>query len=416
MDTPIEHPRRPWRLAAWALAAGLAAIAVLWLLRTGPAMLVSQHTLPREQASIARAETGRFDDFIPLRGQATPSSSVLLDAVEGGRVERKWVEDGALVSAGQPLVQLANSSLQLELIRSEAEVASQLNVLSSLEIQIGRNRAEDSRLLAEIDFQLERTSRREQRESSLAQVGFVAQAALRDVAEERRYLEKRRNITQESQRTDAALQVAQAEQLRRLTRQLQGNLALARANLDALTVRAPMAGRLTGFELTVGQSLARGQRVGQIDSADAGRVLAFVDEFHLSRVAVGQRAEVDIDGRAHAMKLARINPQVRNGQFEVELVFDGPVPGTLRRGQTVQPRLALGASNPALLLPVGAWLTDGGGAFAFVVDGDRAERRAITLGRRNVRHVEVLAGLKAGEQVVVSSYAGFADKQQLNLD
>jgi HlyD family secretion protein len=136
----------------------------------------------------------------------------------------------------------------------------------------------------------------------------------------------------------------------------------------------------------------------------------------LSRVAVDQRAELELDGRSHTLKLARINPQVKNGQFEVELVFDGPVPAGLRRGQTVQPRLALGASTSALLLPIGAWLTDGGGTFAFVVNGDRAERRALTLGRRNVRHVEVLAGLKAGEQVVVSSYAGYADKEQLNLD
>lgn len=388
MDTPIERPRRPWRLAAWVLAGLLAAAALFWLTGRGPALLSSEHSLPRDQARIATVEAGRFDDFIPLRGQALPTSSVLLDAVEGGRVERKWVEDGALVTAGQPLVQLANGSLQLELIRSEAEVASQLNVLRSLEIQIGRNRAEDQRQLAEIEFQLERAGRREERENQLAQVGFIAPAALRDLSEERRYLEERRRITKQAQRSDAALQAAQAEQLRALTRQLQGNLALARANLDALTVRAPVAGRLTGLDLTVGQSLARGQRVGQIDSAEAGRVQALVDEFHLGRVSVGQRADVEIDGRARVLTLARINPQVRNGQFEIELVFDGPPPASLRRGQTVQLRLALGAPSPALLLPVGAWLGDGGGAVAFVVQGDHAERRAVTLGRRNARHAK----------------------------
>lgn len=415
MDTPIDRPHRPWRRAALVAGALVLAGAALWWLAAGPALLAGQQTVPRERVAIAAAENGRFDDFIPLRGQAAPTSSVVLDAMEGGRVERKLVDDGALVSAGQPIAVLANSSLRLEVIRSEAEVASQLNTLRALEIQLERLRADNRRLLTEIDWQLARARQREARDTSLAQVGFVAPAALRELSDERAYLEERRRITLDAQRTDEALQAAQAAQLRTLARQLQDNLALARANLDALTVRAPVAGRLTGFEPVVGQSLARGQRLGQIDSLEAARVLAWVDEFHLPRVAVGQRAELEHEGARHALKLVRINPQVKNGQFEVELAFEQAPPATLRRGQTLQPRLALGAPAPALLLPVGAWL-DGGGAHAFVVDGARAERRALTLGRRNVRHVEVLAGLRAGEQVIVSSYAGFADKQQLRLD
>jgi HlyD family secretion protein len=415
MDTPITDPRRPWRRAALAGVVVLALVALAWGSRSAPSLWGQSQTLSRERLSIATVSAGRFDDFIALRGQAAPMSTVFLDAVEGGRVERKLVDDGALVSAGQAIAVLGNSSLQLEVIRSEAEVANQLNNLRNVEIQIERIRADNERLLAEIDWQLQRTSQKSERDGRLAQVGFLAPAALRDTEDERHYLERRRDITLASQRADAALQAAQAAQLRVTTRQLQANLTLARANLDALTVRAPIAGRVTGFEVSVGQSLARGQRLGQIDSADAGRVLAFVDEFHLGRVAVDQAAELLLDGKSHKLRLAKINPQVKSGQFEVELVFDGAAPAGLRRGQTLQPRLALGVSADALLLPIGAFLADGGSASVFVVEGDAATRRNVTLGRRNVQHVEVLAGLKAGERVIVSSYAGLADKQQLRL-
>lgn len=417
MDTPIPQARKR-KAVTVAVLGGLATLLAIGAgLRFGTASWGSSQTLERSSLSIATVAAGAFDDFIPLRGQAAPLNTVFLDAVEGGRIEQKLAEDGALVQAGQPIAVLGNSGLQLEVIRSEAEVANQLNNLRTVEIQIERARADNQRLLAEIDWQLQRTGQKLQRDGALAQVGFVSPAVLKDGEDERRYLEQRRAISLASQKADADLQAAQATQLRQTTQQLQANLRLARANLDALTVRAPIAGRLTAFEVSVGQSLARGQRMGQIDSVEAGRVLAFVDEFHLNRVALGQRAQLTLEDKqgSHALLLNKINPQVKSGQFEVELVFDGPAPPGLRRGQTLQPRLALGASAQALLLPIGPYLNEGGAAAVFVVEGSRAERRSLTLGRRNAQFVEVLAGLKAGEQVLVSSYAGLADKQSLRL-
>ncbi len=373
----------------------------------------SSQTLSADRVTLSPVTQGLFDDVIPLRGLAAPLQTVYLDAIEGGRVERKWVEDGALLTAGQPIAQLSNSSLQLELIRSETEVTQQLTTLRSLELQIERNRADNTRLLAEIRWQLKKAGDKAERDKRLVAEGFLSTSAAQDSAEEQQFLQSRLAISESAQRRDEALQQSQIEQLRATTRQLQANLLLARSNLDALTVRAPIAGQLTAFDLTVGQSLGRGQRIGQIDQAARSKLVALIDEHFLPRVAVGQTAQLDAAGKTWPMQVRRLNPQVKAGQFEAELVFSGGQPEGLKRGQSLQARLSLGDSRPALLLPAGAFLADNAGSFVFVVEGERGTKRTVTLGQRNLQAVEVLAGLRAGEQVLTSSYAGLVDKDSI---
>jgi HlyD family secretion protein len=364
---------------------------------------------------VSRVVEAPFEDFIPLRGIATPTTTVFLDAVEGGRIETKLVEDGALVTAGQPLVVLSNSQLQFDVIRSESEVTNQLNNLRTLEIQLARNRIESERTVNDIRWQLKRLARKAERDSRLAGGGFESKATVQDGLDEDEYLRTRLEITLRGQQADEQLQTTQLAQLRSATRQLEANLKLVRTNLDALTVRAPIAGRLTAFDVQLGQSLARGQRLGQVDSPDAARLLVNIDEFYLSRVAPGQLANLDQEGRSYAMTIRKLNPQVRNGRFEGELVFATDERPALKRGQTLTAKLSLGESRPALLLPAGAFLIETAGAFVFVVDGKVATRRTVQLGRRNSSFVEVLEGLAAGERVITSSYAGLTDKDRLTL-
>jgi HlyD family secretion protein len=435
MDAPVQPRAAWWRWAALAFGVALLIFTVSavvgWMDAAGHSGSTAR--VPAERVVVSRVAAGRFDDVIALRAVAAPRQSVVLDAQEGGQVERRHVEDGALVEAGQPIVQLANPGLRLDLLRSEAEVANQLNNLRLVEIQLQRQKAEGERLLGEVAWQLERARLKATREAELAQVGFVSPAAAQDGANEHRYWQERLAITRSANETDLQLQDRQARQLRSTAEGLQGNLALARRSLDALTVRAPASGRLTGFDVTLGQSLARGQRIGQVDSLDAGRLLAQVDEFYLARVALNQRAELTAGdpgttgaaagsvAATHPLAVSRINPQVKAGQFEVELSFTGPPPAGLRRGQTLQPRLTLGESRAALLLPIGAFATEGAASAVFVVneaadtEPRTATRRAVTLGRRNTHSVEVLAGLQEGERVITSSTAAFAAKERLVL-
>jgi HlyD family secretion protein len=194
-------------------------------------------------------------------------------------------------------------------------------------------------------------------------------------------------------------------------------MGVAQGSLGQLNIRAPVAGELSGFDIQLGQSLQQGERIGQIDSAGGNKLQADVDEFYLGRVAIGQKATAEIDGKTYRLKVSKVYPQVRNGQFQIDLVFDGPAPTAVQRGQTVQTKLTLGDSSKALLIPNGAFFNDTGGTWIFVVDksGNGATKRQIQLGRRNADFIEVLGGLSPGERVVTSSYTGLVDKDRLTF-
>jgi HlyD family secretion protein len=194
-------------------------------------------------------------------------------------------------------------------------------------------------------------------------------------------------------------------------------MGVARSSLSQLNIRAPVTGQLSGFDIQLGQSLQQGERIGQIDSAGGDKLQADVDEFYLGRVAVGQTASADIDGKTYRLKVSKVYPQVRNGQFQIDLLFIGPEPASMQRGQTVQAKLTIGDSSKALLIPNGAFFNDTGGTWVFVVDrgGKSASKRPVQLGRRNSDFIEVLSGLKPGDRVITSSYSGLTDKNHLNF-
>ena len=367
--------------------------------------------------SISKVFTGQFDDFIPVRGRVTPLRTIYLDAVEGGRVETVKVEDGAFVEAGELLVELSNTTLQLDVISREAQVTEQLNNLRTLELDLERNRLQHKRDLIEIDYQLIRLKRLVERRRIQATKGNISQAELDNAEDEYLYYQKRRDITIESQLTDSRLQEVQMQQLSEAGKQLQANLVFARRNLESLSVRAPVAGKLTALNAEIGQSMSRGERLGQIDDPAGYKLSVLIDEFYLGRVDLEQVAELSLNGEKYQLQVMKIYPQVNKGQFEVDLAFVDNTPASIRRGQSFQIRLFLGDASEALLIPNGAFYQDTGGQWVFVVAGDssHAIRREVRLGRRNQRFIEVLDGLEQGEQVITSPYTNYIDMQRLYL-
>ncbi|MFN3724778.1 MAG: efflux RND transporter periplasmic adaptor subunit [Allosphingosinicella sp.] len=377
----------------------------------------NSQTVTAERLTISTVDRGTFEDFLPLRGRVTPSLTVYLDAVEGGRVERILVEDGAIVQQGQLLAVLSNSDLQLNVLARQTEVTQQINSMRSQELALSQTRLANERALIDAQLTAQTARRQYEMQAPLAERGFVPGRVIADSRDTYQAAQRRAEVLRRQQATDERLQSQQLAQLRSSASALNDSLGLARASLDALNLRAPVSGQLTSFSIQVGQSLQRGERLGQIDSAGRNKLVAQVDEFYLGRVAEGQTAVAEQGGRRYRLRVQKIYPQVQNGSFTVDLAFVDAEPRELQRGQTLQLRLTLGDPSPALLLPNGAFYNETGGNWVFVVspDGSSAVRRNVRLGRRNANHVEVLEGLDPGERVITSPYTGFAERDRLDL-
>jgi HlyD family secretion protein len=415
MDKKIENPRSKWKKPAMYGGGALVFLVILYMaFQPGGGRTLK---IANDRIVVSTVSTGQFDDFIPVRGRVTPLKTVFLDAIEGGRVEERFVEDGVFVEVGQPIIQLSNTQLQLDVISRNAQVTEQINNLRNRELALEQNRLGHKRNLVDINYQIIRLQRIVDRYEPLLETGAVTRSAYNDAVDELTYYNNRLEVTLESQASDERLQQAQMKQLTASAAQLEFNLKFAEDSLSNLNVTAPVAGKLTAFDLEIGQSVGRGERIGQLDDPTQFKVSAQIDEFYLGRVDIGQTAELNTGGSPYTMEIVKVYPQVTNGQFEVDMIFQDDTPANIRRGQTLQTRLQLGDPTEAILIPNGAFYQDTGGNWIFVVsaDGSQAVRRTVRLGRRNLRFIEVLDGLEPGERVVTSPYTSYVDMDRLEL-
>ena len=406
MDRKIASNRRKPRVVAITVAIFAAATIYLWATYDSS----TSFTLDGERIRIAEVSTGVYEDYIPLRATVEPERTVYLDAIDGGRVEAVLVEEGALVEVGDPIVELSNTSLQLDVIAREAEVSEQLNNLRNTQLAIEQNRLSLKRDLIEIDYEIIRLTRLVTRYEELEGNQFISANEYDNARDELDYWKKRRVVTKESQAQDEEIRLVQIEQLDSSVKQLERNLSLARANLDDLLIRAPRAGKLTSLNAEIGESKSRGQRLGQIDDVDKFKASSMVNEFYLNRVQVGQQALLTVDGDDYELEVSKVYPEVQSAQFEIDLRYVGKAPKDIRRGQTLQLRLVLGdTTQSATLLASGPFFNDTGGAWVFVLDADGkvARRRQVQFGRRNPNNIEVDSGLVAGDKVVGDIDLGF---------
>jgi len=414
MDRVVARRRGPRWLAPAGVGAAVLAVAALalWLLPSAHSIAVKA-----SETQIAEVRREPFQDYVPVRAAVEPLTTTYVTAVEGGQVEQVLVLDGAEVAAGTPLARLTNPQLKLAVVSQEAEIAGRLGDVSGQQLAIQKAAADRERELAQANYDLQKARLELERRQVLHDDGIESDVALKTAQDDAAYDQTRVASLQRGGEQEAAMTADQRARIRALSSRLNDNLSTVEQSLEALTVKAPMKGRLTNFTLQPGQNLKAGDAVGQVDSEGAYKLTAEVDEFYLGRVAVGQSAVADLDGRQLPMKVFRVLPQVTQGLFHVEFAFQGAMPAALRRGQTLDVRLILGDTRPAVVLPNEAWLEGSGGAYAFVVsaDGRHADRRTITVHRRNPEQVEIASGLKPGERVVVSSYTGLSPYAHLIL-
>jgi HlyD family secretion protein len=418
MDRPLEQRllTRP-RIA-------MAAAAVLFVVVLGAGYvryaLTRTVRISANRVAEGTVRPGLFREYIPIESSIEPRETVYLDAVNGGQVTEVLVEEGAQVKAGQPLVRLNNANLQLQVLNSEAQLSEQLDRLTSTKLQFEQSRLNHQRDLIDARFQTEKAQQNFSRMNALAGSGAIRRADIEDAKLEVNRQQSLLGALTHAQQEDETLQKEQIQQVDHLVANLKRNLEVARSNLDDLTLKAPFDGQLTALQAHLGESKLAGQRIGQIDRVDGYKAVALVDEHYLQRVLIGQHAAPDPDAtlpQTLGFTVMKVYPEVRDRQFKVDLAFDGAIPASVRRGQSVPLRLLIGGERRGLILENGAFYDDSGGQWAFVVSGDgtRAQRRSIRLGRRNLEQVEVLQGLTAGERVIISSYDGLKDIDRIEL-
>jgi HlyD family secretion protein len=415
MDRPIEKKKwTPRRIAALGAAAAIVAIVVFGVVNgtRGTRLRVSE-----ERLRIDAVERGVFQEYIPVIGAVVPVTTHYLDASEGGRVEAVYQEAGGFVEKGDPILKLANTNLLLDVMYREAELVQQSNNLRNTQITMEQNRLQMRRELLDISHDIAKQRRVTDNLTELRKSDLVARQEYEEACEELEYLAEKRSLLLATQRQDSLYREVQVVQLEESLRRMGDNLEIIKLNMEELVIRAPITGQLTALNAEVGESKAKGERLGQVDVLDGFKVRAAIDEFYISRIQRGQTGTFEFSNGTYELGIDKVYPQVVNGRFEIDLLFTGAEPENIRRGQTCHIRLELGELSDATLLPAGGYLQASGGRWVYVIDksGESAQKREIVLGRRNPKYCEVLSGLVPGDKVITSSYEIFNNADQLVL-
>jgi HlyD family secretion protein len=388
----------------WGVAAALligVLVAAFWRFGFGRTVAVSADHLV-----IAPVKVGVFAEYIPAQATIEPRVTAYLDAVEGGQVAERLVEEGAFVKRGQVIVRLKNTNLELEVMGRQAQLMEQLDRLNSTLLSFQQARLGHERELIDASAQVRQIAQRLARRQALGVAGAVPAAEIEELKIDLDHYRSLEQKMTEARDVDAQFQSKQMKQLRDAIKATQDNIAMAGETLQSLAVKAPISGQLSSLDADLGAAKAAGQRIGQIDDATSYKAEARVDEFYLGRIAIGQSGTTQIDGQVLHLEVAKVYSEVRDRQFKVDLFFTGTAPQSLRRGQTLQLRMEIGAAHQSLVTANGPFYQDTGGAWVFVLSpsGTEAERRNVHLGRHNPEQIEVLSGLSAGEQIITSSY------------
>ena len=372
--------------------------------------------IARERLVIGTAERGPFREYVPVHGTLEPEESIFLDSVEGGRVTAIHVVEGTNIKSGTAVVALANTELELQVIAREAQYSEQLSNLASTQIAFDQadRRYEQELLDAQLKIDLSEASLA--RRLPVEKTG-VSQSEIDRLHSELAHQKKSAELLRRARRSDSKHAKRNLSQLRRSVGRMDQSLGILRASLTDLAISAPIDGQLTTLNVKVGEVVAPGQRVGQVDKMGRYKVRAKVDEFYLPRVRKGQVATATIGQQVVKLVVDRVYPTVADRQFEIDLVFADSPPAGQRRGQSLRVQLELGGDEDALAIPNGPFYDQTGGQWAFVVssNGSVANRRELSLGRRTPTHIEVRTGLKPGERILTSSYQDFLDAQTVEL-
>lgn len=377
----------------------------------------SKLNVEREKSTISTVRYGVFQDFIPVSGYVLPMTTRYLDAKEGGTIQAIEKETGDIVSEGDVIIRLTNSTLELSVLSQQASLYEQINRSTTTRLSLNQNDLNQQQGLAEIEMQINLLKPQYERFKMLYEKDLISKREFEVVEEDYKYNLRRKELTYKSYQADSTSRIRQLKELNASEMRMRQNLEGVNRILDNLVVRAPIDGQLATPDHQIGQAIVRGDRLGQIDVLGSYKVRVSIDELYLPRVDVGLRGSFKQSNELYELIITKIYPTISEGRFEVDMEFTASQPESIKRGLSVRIRLELGNSEQALLLPMGGFYKDSGGNWVYVLDdsGDRAQRQNIRLGRKNAEYFEVISGLEAGQRVITSSYDHFGDNEVLIL-
>ena len=415
MDRMIEKKKWPPKKIISYVLGSMFIFIVIYNLLFGDTS--SKLNVESEKLTISTVTEGPFKEYIPITGTVIPIRTVYLDAVEGGRVEKIFLEAGSMVEEGDEIMELGNTNLLMDIMFRESELFEHSNNLRNTRLAMEQNRLTLKSQLIDLDYQIKNYKRDYLQKKRLAEENLISNLEFERSRDEYEYTVERRKLAVESYKADSVFRKIQIGQLEESLSRMQKNLSLVKSKLDNLIIRAPISGHLTSLNAEIGESKSSGERLGQVDVLEGFKVRAAVDEYHLSRISKGLTGDFDFAGSNYVLRTDKIFPEIRDGRFDIDLVFTESEPEGIRRGQTLHIRLELGNLSQAVLLPRGGFYQKTGGQWVYVLDenNEYARKKNIRLGMQNPQMFEVLEGLEPGERVITSSYDSFGDNDVLVL-
>lgn len=414
MDRPIEKKSFLRRHAGYIAAAVVAVALLAWLIFGSTA---STMTIDSNEITISDVIRGEFDDYVRLNGQVVPIQVVQISPEEGGIVREKVVEEGTRVRKGDVILRLSNSSLDLQILNAEAELAEKQNLLRNTQITMQQDQLNNRTEQATLDMDCERKLRAYKQNSRLYNEKLISQEEFLKSREDYDLARRKQQLIGQRLNQDSLYRHVQMEQMEDNLQNMQKNVLLVRERKNKLEVRSNIDGELGLLDVELGQNIQAGQNIGQINDLSDFKIETKIDEHYIDRVRAGLTATITRDGKQYQLHVRKVYPEVRNGSFRTDFVFEGTRPEQMRSGQTYYIELALGKSSQATLIPRGTFFQTTGGNWIFVLDrsNKKAYRRNISIARQNPQYYEVTEGLEPGERVITSGYEAFKDNEVLIL-
>ena len=416
MDKIIEK-KTGWRVAftkkalPWWLGALLLVFVIYLIARPNNKTL----RVDKDTVTISSAVKGEFNDYIRISGRVQPMTTIQLSPQEGGIVEKILIEEGSPVKAGDAILILNNDNLDLQILNSEAELAEKENILRNTQIQMEQQKLDVRQNVLEYGTNVERLRRAYEQQKALYEDKLIAKEEYLKAEEDYNLALQKYNLMTERSRQDSLYRGTQIDRMEESLENMQLNMSMIRRRKSNLIVKAPIDGELGLLDVVLGQSIASGTKIGQINSVGTYKVEAQIDEHYIDRVVAGLEATFERQGETYSTVIRKVYPEVRDGKFKADFKFDGEQPDNIRAGQTYYLNLQLGQPEEAVIIPRGTFYQKTGGKWIYVVnkDGNKAVKREIRIGRQNPQYYEVLEGLEPGEKVITSGYETYGDSDVL---